>query len=125
MDNVEYNNFLIIRRQKLRQNVLKIYFLSHREREICSIETSRLILLRQITDVPCVNCTNDEHALACSLSVLNKVGTYTDSRRLCTQLSYVSVVTHLTISIATVNTNNCPSLRRTDTLDANHGEDLQ
>jgi len=34
MDNVEYNNFLITRRQKLRQNVLKMYFLSHRERKI-------------------------------------------------------------------------------------------
>jgi hypothetical protein len=72
MDNVEYNNFLIIRRQKLRQTVLKIYFLSHRERKISSIETSRLILLRQITDIQCVNCTNDELALACSVSALSK-----------------------------------------------------
>ena len=125
MDIAEYNNFLIIRRQKLRQNALKMYFLSHRERKISSIETSRLILLRQITDIQCVNCTNDDHALACSLSVLKKVGTCTNSRRLCRPLSYVRVVTHLTISIATVNTSNCPSLWRRGTLDANHGEDLQ
>lgn len=79
-----------------------------------------MILLGQIADVQCVNCRNDEHALACIAVSGKKVATCTDTQRLYTQLSYVRVVT-----ITTVNTSNCPSLRKTGPLDVNHGEDLQ
>ena len=33
LDYVEYNKFLIIRRQKLNQNMLNMYFLSHKKRK--------------------------------------------------------------------------------------------